>query len=154
MRPLDIDVLKKIIEESSETTEIMIGCDSQRGSKKKSKGKRVRTVTYARVVVLHIDGNKGCMVFGDLVKEDDYGGLKQRLMKEVGFATGLAYELLDVIGDRKFSIHLDINQDPKHKSNIAMKEAVGWVRGMFGVDPVLKPHSVVAMTCADHFVRI
>lgn len=149
MRPLEIEEIKSIITNSSKSTQIMIGCDSQKGRGRRHKG----TVQYIRVVVIHVDGNRGCMVFGDSQRERDYGNLKQRLMQEVYLATGLAYELVEVIGDRKMSIHLDINQDPVHKSQIAMKEAVGFVRGMLGVDPVLKPDAIAASTCADYYAK-
>jgi predicted RNase H-related nuclease YkuK (DUF458 family) len=50
-------------------------------------------------------------------------------------------------------IHLDLNPSPNHKSNIAVKEAIGWVRGSFGFDPMIKPESFAATHAADHAVR-
>jgi len=74
-------------------------------------------------------------------------------MTEVSYVTELASELIEVMGDRPLSIHLDINPNPKHKSSIAVKEALGYVRGMFGFDPVLKPDAWCASKAADHAVR-
>lgn len=108
---------------------------------------------YCTVVVIHKDSRHGCQIFYDTVDMEDYGNLKQRLMTEVSLATQIASEIIDVIGTRHLEIHLDLNPNPKHKSNIAVKEAVGWVRGMFGFSPTIKPHGWAATHAADHVVK-
>lgn len=143
-----IEDAKIAIANSSKTSEVFIGCDSLRFKK----GERW-FARYSVVVVLHIDGNKGCKIFSKTVVDPDYGNLKLRLLNEVGYAVEIATEILDVVDGRSFSIHLDINTDPKHKSSVAVKEAIGYVRGMMGFDPVLKPNSMMASHCADHVVR-
>jgi predicted RNase H-related nuclease YkuK (DUF458 family) len=50
-------------------------------------------------------------------------------------------------------VHLDINPDPKHKSNVAVKEALGWVKGSLNLDAKIKPASFAATHAADHAVR-
>ena len=72
---------------------------------------------------------------------------------EVQLAVTTATEIVDVIGDRHFEIHLDINPNPNHKSSVAVKEALGWVKGSLGMDAKIKPHSFAATHAADHVVR-
>jgi predicted RNase H-related nuclease YkuK (DUF458 family) len=83
----------------------------------------------------------------------DYGNLKQRLLTEVQYAVATATEIIEVLGNRHMEIHLDINSDPKHKSNVAVKEALGWVKGSLNMDAKIKPASFAATHAADHAVR-
>ena len=138
---------KKAIAESSPESSVYIGCDSVRYKKN---GKwRAR---YSTVIVLHKDSKHGCQLFYDTVSMDDYGNMKQRLLNEVSYAIAAASEILEVIGDRHLEIHLDLNTDPKHKSNIAVKEAAGYVMGM-GIEHKLKPDAWAATHAADHCAR-
>lgn len=142
------DEARKAISESSLNSTVYIGCDSQRFKKKD-----VWYARYSTVVILHIDSNKGCKLFHDTFEMPDYGNMKQRLLNEVMYATSAALEIIDVLGDRPMQIHLDLNGDPKHKSNVAVKEALGYVRGQLGIDAHIKPHSMASSICADHLVR-
>ena len=72
---------------------------------------------------------------------------------EVQLAVAAATEVIDVLGDRHMEVHLDINPDPKHKSNVAVKEALGWVKGSLNLDAKIKPASFAATHAADHAVR-
>lgn len=139
---------KEAIRASSKESAVLIGCDSIRFKKAGRWFAR-----YSVVIVLHIDGNRGCRLFHKTEVLDDYGNLKMRLLNEVAYAVGAAMEIADEVGERPFSIHLDINTDPKHKSNVAMKEAIGYVQGTMGFAPMLKPESMAASHCADHVVR-
>ena len=100
-----------------------------------------------------MDTKKGGRIFHTSVDMPDYGNLKQRLLMEVQLAVTTATEIVDVIGDRHFEIHLDINPNPNHKSSVAVKEALGWVKGSLGMDAKIKPHSFAATHAADHVVR-
>lgn len=147
---LNMSEVKDYIANSSENTEVYVGCDSNRFRRYNKETKRKEWfAAYARVIVVHIDGEHGCKVFGDVVTHPDYGNLKQRLMQEVYFASEIGYELVDVIGDRPLQIHLDLNVDPCHKSNVAVKEATGYIQGMFGFKPHLKPNAPAATCAAD-----
>jgi predicted RNase H-related nuclease YkuK (DUF458 family) len=139
---------KQAIIDSSLQSSVYVGCDSIR-YKKKDKW----YAKYSTVVILHMDSKKGCRLFHESIDLPDYGNLKQRLMTEVQLAVAAASEIIDVIGDRHMEIHLDLNPSPNHKSNIAVKEAIGWVRGSFGFDPMIKPESFAATHAADHAVR-
>ena len=81
--------------------------------------------------------------------------MKQRLLTEVMNTVNVALELLDDIGDRHLEIHLDLNKSPKHKSYVAVQEALGYVRGCMphGIDVRIKPEGWAASHAADHCVR-
>lgn len=139
---------KEAITNSPESSCIYVGSDSNRYRKKGT-----WYASYATVIIIHIEGCKGCRVFGDVMVLRDFGNLRQRLLQEVMFATQCAMEISDVVGDRDLEVHLDINTDKKHKSSIAVREAIGYVLGM-GLTPKVKPESFAASSCADHWCRI
>ena len=148
---MDIQTIKEIqqaIAESSLSTKVYIGSDSQRF--------RDGTVKYATVVILHIDGNKGGRLFSFVEKEMDYQGPKNprlRLVNEAYKAADIANALLGGLGDRELQIHLDLNTDPAHKSSIALKEACGLVLGMTGIQPKVKHEAWAASTAADRISK-
>ena len=142
------DKAREAIINSSESSSIYVGADSIRYKKN---GRWY--AKYSTVIVLHIDSNKGCKLFHKSVDMDDYGNLKQRLLNEAGFAIEAATEIIDIVGKRHLEIHLDINSDNKYKSNIAVKEALGYVKGSTGLDAKIKPEAFAATHCADHLVR-
>lgn len=129
----DISVIKDEIRRSSKETRIYVGCDSQVFFNDK-----IRSAVYVTAVVLHIDGNAGARIFWDHEIIRDYGSLRQRLMEEVRRTSDLALKISDVIEDRNFQIHIDINRDSKHKSNVVVQDAIGYVRSMIGIDPIIK----------------
>ena len=139
---------KQAILSSSPQSSVYIGCDSIRFRKNKQ-----WYAKYSTVIIIHMDSKKGGRLFHESVDMPDYGNLKQRLLMEVQLAVSTATEIIDVIGDRHFEIHLDINPNPNHKSNVAVKEALGWVRGSLGVDAKIKPSAFAATHAADHAVR-
>ena len=143
-----IEQAKQAILDSSLSSSVYIGCDSIRFRKNKQ-----WYAKYSTVVIVHMDTKKGGRIFHTSVDMPDYGNLKQRLQKEVQLAVTTATEIVDVIGDRHFEIHLDINPNPNHKSSVAVKEALGWVKGSLGMDAKIKPHSFAATHAADHVVR-
>lgn len=145
-----IDEAREAIRASSPESSVYIGCDSIRFKKH-----GLWHAKYSTVVIVHMDSKKGCKLFHDSVVMQDYGVIKQRMLNEVMFAVNTALELVDDIGDRHFEIHMDINPSPKHKSNVAVKEALGYVRGNLpGVEARIKPHAFAAMHAADHLVRM
>lgn len=143
------DQAKEAILNSSESSSVYIGADSIRFKKKDGRW----YAKYSTVIILHMDSKHGAKIFHKNVEMPDYGNLRQRLITEAGFAIEAASEIIDVIGNRRMEIHLDINPNPKHKSNVAVKEALGYVKGTTGLDAVIKPHSFAATHAADHVVR-
>ena len=140
---------KEAILNSSESSSVYIGADSIRFKKKDGRW----YAKYSTVIILHMDSKHGAKIFHRNVELADYGNMRQRLITEAGFAIEAASEIVDVIGKRHMEIHLDINPNPKHKSNVAVKEALGYVKGTTGLDAVIKPHSFAATHAADHVVR-
>jgi predicted RNase H-related nuclease YkuK (DUF458 family) len=143
-----IEQAKQAILDSSPQSSVYIGCDSIRFRKNKQ-----WYAKYSTVVIVHMDSKKGCRLFHESIDMPDYGNLKQRLLTEVNYAVAAATEIIDVLGDRHMEVHLDINPSPKHKSSIAVKEALGWVKGSLGIDAKIKPDSFAATHAADHVVR-
>ena len=144
----DFQAAKRAIRESSASSSVYIGADSIRFKKN---GKW--WAKYSTVIVLHIDSKRGCKLFHRSVDMPDYGNMKQRLLTEVTFAIEAASEILDDVGSRRLEIHIDVNPSPKHKSSVAVKEALGYVKGSLGIDAVIKPDSWAASHAADHLVR-
>lgn len=143
----DLEELKQAISGSSEETAVYIGSDS----KKFKKGKGDVWVVYVTVVILHYDSSKGAKIFKQYRTERDYGNLRVRLMKEVEDAINVAYDLRETIGDRPMEVHLDINPNPKYASHVCVKEATGYVLGMLGIKPLLKPEAFAASAVSDRW---
>lgn len=143
-----IEELKEAIVNSSKETRIYIGSDSQRNGKGR--------VRFATVCILHIDGKHGGRMYSSIDVEQDYSPPKNpryRLVMEAYKAVDLANEILDVVGDRHLEIHLDLNTDPNHRSNVALREATGLVFGMIGIEPKVKHESWAASTAADRLTK-
>jgi predicted RNase H-related nuclease YkuK (DUF458 family) len=136
---------RKAILDSSKQSSIYIGCDSLRVPKKNK-------ALYSTVVVLHMDSKRGCKIFHNQKTVPDYGQMRPRLLMEVQYALEAFYAIEDIVGNRRLEVHLDVNPDPRHASNVVTNEALGWVRGL-GIQARIKPDSFAATTAADHFVR-
>lgn len=149
-KQLDLAEVKAFIAAQTPETKVYLGGDSER-----FQIDGVWYADYINVVVVHKDGNKGCKVFGGIVRERDYDQQKDRprmrLMNEVYKTAGLYVELADVLEDRDVEIHLDINPDQKHGSSCVINEAVGYIRGMCNIVPLVKPNAWAASYCADRY---
>lgn len=143
---LDMESVKDFISKSSKETGIYIGCDSKVTTRR---GKKV--AIYVAVIVIHYDSNNGAKLFKMVKVEPDYGNMRQRLMREVYIAGEIAYEIADVVDERPFEIHLDINSNPDFKSNVIAKEAAGYIMGMMGIKAKLKPYALAASFAADRY---
>ena len=66
----------------------------------------------------------------------------------------LYLKLGDILEDREVEIHLDINPDEKHGSSCVISEAIGYIKGMCNVTPLVKPNSWAASHCADRFKEL
>lgn len=145
---INIEEVQKYIESLSPQTKIYIGGDSER-----FKINGIWYADYATVIVVHIDGKHGCKVFGEIVRERDFDQKKakprMRLMTEVYKIAELYLKLKDVLEDRDVEVHIDINPDEHYGSSCVISEAVGYIRGMCNVIPLVKPNAWAASTCAD-----
>lgn len=130
------------------TTKIYLGCDSVRYRRDSRWHAR-----YATVCIVHMNGKNGCRIFSTVDHEPDYdlkkNRPKMRMMNEVSKVCQLYNQLAPFIDEFEVEIHLDINTDPKFGSNCAASEAAGYVLGMTGVEPKLKPESWAASFGAD-----
>lgn len=136
----------------SPNTKVYLGCDSVRFSRNNRWYAR-----YATVAIIHMNGKNGCRIFNNVSVEPDYdlkkNRPKMRMMNEVSKVCELYNQLAPYIDEFDVEIHLDINTDPKHGSNCAASEAAGFVLGMTGVEPKLKPESWAASFGADAVVH-
>jgi len=147
---MDMDEVRAFIREQTPETKIYIGGDSER-----FQVNGVWHADYITVVVVHKNGKNGCRVFGSVVRERDFDQQKDkprmRLMNEVMKTAQLYLDLEEAIGEREFEIHIDINPNEVHGSSCVIQEAVGYVRGMCNVVPLVKPNAWAASYCADRY---
>ena len=147
-RQIDIEALRKFLKEQTPATKIYIGGDSKR-----VKVDGVWYADYTTVVVVHMNGNNGGLVFGQSVRERDYDQVKNRprmrLMTEVYKISELYLQIADIIENFEYQIHLDLNSKDIHASNIVVKEAIGYIRGTCNIDPHIKPDAWAASFVAD-----
>lgn len=149
-KQLNIEEVKAFINAQTPETKVYLGGDSER-----FQIDGVWYADYINVVVVHKNGNNGCKVFGGIVRERDYDQQKDRprmrLMNEVYKTAGLYMELADVLEDREVEIHLDINPNKEYGSSCVINEAVGYIRGMCNIVPLVKPNAWCASYAADRY---
>jgi predicted RNase H-related nuclease YkuK (DUF458 family) len=143
-----VEELVELLTTLNNHTKIYFGCDSVRVVKND-----VWYARYATVVIVHKNGNNGCRLFSHESTEIDYdvkqNRPKMRLMHEAMKVCDAYLQLAPLIDEFDCEIHLDINSDPSAGSYCAAKEAAGYVLGMTGVEPKLKPHGFAASYGAD-----
>lgn len=154
-RKFDLEEIREFIRNTTDETSIYIGADSERYRRKKD---GLWMADYTIAVVVHYDSCRGCKVFGEVATERDYDQKmdkpSMRLMNEVMKAAQLYLDLAESIGDRHFEVHLDINPDLKHGSSCVAQQAVGYIRGMCNVMPMIKPNAFAASYAADRLKDI
>ena len=154
MKNMDIEEVIDFISKQSDETKIYIGADSE-----KLNVKGIWYADYTLAVVVHINGNNGCKVFGSVHRERDYDMSRKdrprmRLMTEVYKVAELYLQLVDVLEDRYVEVHLDINPDEMHGSSCVLNEAIGYIRGMCNVTPMVKPNAFAASIAADRMKEL
>lgn len=147
---INIDEVRDFINLQTPETKIYIGGDSER-----FKLGDHWYADYTMAIVVHINGNNGCKIFGETVREIDYetkrNKPRMRLMTEVYKIAELYLKLHDVLEDREVEVHLDINPNEMHGSSCVVNEAIGYIRGMCNVVPMVKPRAFAASYAADRF---
>ena len=153
MKKIDIDEVRDFIMSQSPETKVYIGGDSERFLVGKD-----WYADYIMVVVVHINGNNGCKIFGEVQRERDWDQKRDkprmRLMNEVYKIAELYIKLHDVLQDREVQVHLDINPDEMYGSSCVINEAVGYIKGMCNVIPMVKPKAFAASYAADRYKSI
>jgi predicted RNase H-related nuclease YkuK (DUF458 family) len=148
MKKLNLNEVKAFIEAQSPETKVYLGADSERINLK-----GVWYADYTLAIVVHIDGNHGCKIFGEVSRERDYDQRmskpSMRLMNEVYKVAELFQNLSDVLEDKHVEVHLDINPNEMHGSSCVISQAVGYIKGMCNVVPMVKPNAFAASYAAD-----
>jgi len=153
-RRLNGDQLGSDLLESVERTLILEKKEGNRlkvciGSDSQVKG---GTVEYATVIVF-LREKKGGFMFVSSESKKQTIGIKERMISEVARSVQVAYSLCDLL-DRyniELEVHADINTDPEFPSNVALKEAMGYILGM-GFIFKAKPEAFASSCCADKIV--
>lgn len=150
MKKIDLVEVKEFIEKQTPETKIYLGCDSERF--------RVGNEWYADyvlAVVVHINGNNGCKLFGEVQRERIWDNKPSkpamRLMTEVYKVSELYLKLAEVLEGRKVEVHLDINPNEMYGSSCVISQAIGYIKGTCNVVPFVKPQAFAASYAADRF---
>ena len=122
---------------------VCIGTDSQ---------VRGEVIHFATVIVF-LRERKGGFMFIHQWEEKRTMSLRERMITEVGKSVDVAYSLCDLLDtyDVALEVHADINTDPYFQSNIALREAMGYILGM-GFVFKAKPDAFASSNCADKVV--
>ncbi|HMQ48588.1 MAG TPA: ribonuclease H-like YkuK family protein [Saprospiraceae bacterium] len=122
---------------------VCIGSDSQ---------VRSGVVEFATVIVF-LREKKGGFMF--IANSRDYKkmSLRERMILEVAKSVEIAYALCDLLDKHnvELEVHADINTDPHFQSNVALKQAMGYILGM-GFEFKAKPDAFASSSCADKVV--
>jgi len=143
--PIKEAVQKTLEREQNEghKIKVCIGTDSQvRGD----------FAEFATVIVF-LREKKGGFMYIHNEKKSSKMGLKERMITEVAKSVEVAYSLCDLLDkyNVELEVHADINTDPHFKSNVALKEAMGYILGM-GFVFKAKPDAFASSSCADKVV--
>ena len=131
-----IPYIKEFLSKNSNTT-IFIGSDSQ----------NTRSTTYAVVIVLHNPSKGGHVLYA----KNNVPRITDRFIRlwgEVEYSLQTANFLVNNGIQKPAFIDIDLNPDPKYKSNQVLRAALGYVESM-GYTPRCKPEAMVATYVAD-----
>ncbi|MFV0605492.1 MAG: ribonuclease H-like YkuK family protein [Niabella sp.] len=123
---------------------VCIGTDSQ------VKGANTE---FATAIVFIRKGLGGFMYLNNETTNEKMS-ISQRMMAEVTKSIEVAYHLSNVFTNHQvdMEVHVDINTSPVYKSNIALKEAIGYITGM-GFAFKAKPEAFASSCCANKVVQ-
>jgi len=127
-----------------ENVEILIGSDSQCYGNKKT--------VYGVVIALYVKG-KGAHVLCSRETVPMEKDTSVRLLNEVWKSIEVAEFLKENGLPKPTWIDIDLNPDPKFKSNVVLRQAVGLVEGM-GYKVRYKHLGALTTYAANHLVRI
>jgi len=135
------DYVKSYMEQNPDA-QIMIGCDSQN---------RGDNTIYGTVLVLYREAKGGHVLYNrnSIPRVRDRW---MRLWKEVEFSIEVAESLVEKGLPKAKYIDIDLNPDPRYKSNEVIRAAVGLVESM-GYEVRTKPYSLCASYAADKICK-
>ena len=144
-KPIEILVEEAIIREQNlgHQLKVCIGSDSHVYGNE---------IQYATAIVFVRKG-KGAFTFIRKQKEFQKISIKERMLNEVNKSVEIAYRIFEILEryNVEMEVHADINTDPDFKSNIALKDAMGYILGM-GYVFKAKPYAFASSNCADMMV--
>ena len=150
MKKINLEEVRAFIEMQTPETKIYLGCDSER-----VRVNGVWHADYVLAIVVHINGNNGCKLFGEVHRERVYDQKESkpamRLMTEVYKVSELYLKLAEVLDGRNVEVHLDINPNEMHGSSCVVSQAIGYIKGTCNVVPFVKPDAFAASYAADRF---
>jgi uncharacterized protein len=143
--PIKDAVERTLIEEISlgNRMKVCIGSDSQ---------VRGEEIHFATVIVFLRERKGGFMfIHNDMSRKTM--SLRERMITEVGKSVDVAYQLCDLLDkyNVELEVHADINTDPYFQSNVALRDAMGYILGM-GFVFKAKPDAFASSNCADKVV--
>ena len=144
-QPIKEVVEQTILKEKSlgNRLKVCIGTDSQvRGA-----------ITEFATVIVFLREKKGGFMYINSHTSEQEMGLRERMIKEVAASVDIAYRLCDLLDKHnvELEVHADINTDPHFRSNVALREAMGYIKGM-GFTFKAKPDAFASSSCADKVV--
>ncbi|MFM9943823.1 MAG: ribonuclease H-like YkuK family protein [Bacteroidia bacterium] len=142
--PILDEIRLKMIEEQNSRLKVCIGTDSQ------VKG---NIIEFATAIVFIREG-KGGFIFHNAYQTERKMSLKERMIQEVSDSIQVAYTICPILDEFsiELEVHADINTDPQFKSNVALKEAMGYILGM-GYTFKAKPDAFASSYCANKVVK-
>jgi hypothetical protein len=137
-------VRSTLIAEKNNKLKVCIGTDSQ------VKG----NITEFATAIVFIREGKGGFIFLRNFRTEQPFTIKERMIREVSESIEIAYLLCPLLEEFKveLEVHADINSDPQFKSNVAFKEAMGYILGM-GFSFKAKPEAFASTYCANKAVK-
>ena len=111
-------------------------------------------VTEFATVIVFLREKRGGFMYINSSKTEQVMSLKERMISEVSKSVTIAYELCSLLDlyDVGLEVHADINTDPMFKSNVALREAMGYITGM-GFVFKAKPNAFASSCYADKIVN-
>ena len=153
MKKLNFDEVIDFINAQSPETKVYIGGDSVRFRRNNR-----WFAEYTLAIVVHIDGKHGCKIFGESSIEEDYDQRRDRpsmrLMNEVYKISEMYLKLHEALEDREVEVHLDINPNEMYGSSCVVQQAIGYIRGVCNVVPLVKPKAFAASYAADRLKEV
>jgi predicted RNase H-related nuclease YkuK (DUF458 family) len=142
-----IDEVEQVIireTEAGNSLKVCIGTDSQ----------VYNNITQYATVIVFVRKKRGGFMYINQDKTNKTISIKERMLTEVAKSIAIAYEicaLLDLY-QVEMEVHADINTNPQFKSNLALSEAMGYIKGM-GFKFKAKPDAFASSYCANKIVH-
>jgi predicted RNase H-related nuclease YkuK (DUF458 family) len=156
VQKVDLEKVEAYIRAQTPETRVYLGADSE-----VFRRKGVWYASYAVAICVHrMDGTigRGVKVFGEITEERVYDQDKRkpnlRLLNEAYKLAEMYTRMETVLEGRHVELHIDINKSKEHASNAVLAQAIGYLRGVTGIDAMPKPDSPAGSFCADRLASL